>query len=306
MKNSWIPFLLLISSIQASSQTLTEKHISIDGRDRLYLLYTPSGLDNSKRYPLVIVLHGGGGNAKRMVEFSGFDHLAEKEKFLVLYPNGYKKGWNDGRVARDVKANAENVDDVKFIKAALEEVSLASGIDPKKVFVTGISNGAMMSIYLAYHMSDKVRAIAPVSGSIPENLSGDFKLANPVSILVINGTADNLVPFEGGPILGKRADRGSVISTLQMMTIWQSFTNQSAKPREQPMPDIDLSDRCSADRIIYSSATIMPVELIRVNNGGHTWPGGKQYLPRMIVGNVCRDFHAEDVIWDFFKRQEER
>src|SRR6478736_1083265 len=126
---------LLINCFSAFSQGLTDHTITIDERERQYLTYVPPSLDHSKKYPLVIVLHGGGGNAKQMAEFSGFKAVAEREKFILLYPNGYKKGWNDGRVAPDIKSNTENVDDVKFISTVIDELNSTLPVDTKRIFV---------------------------------------------------------------------------------------------------------------------------------------------------------------------------
>ena len=289
--------------LPARSQHLIAKQVSVDGYDRQYFLFSPTGLEEGKKYPLVIVMHGGGGKAKQMADFSGFNPLAESEKFLVLYPNGYHKGWHDGRVAPSIKAYAQNIDDVKFIQSVIEETERGYPVDSQRIFATGISNGAIMALHLANLLSDKIRAIALVCGSIPENQEKEFNPPQPVTLLVINGTADKLVPYEGGPVLKERSNRGRVISTEKMMERWIFISHTSGVPESHPMPDKDPSDGCIADFLVYPSTATISIELIRIKNGGHTWPGGKQYLPKMIVGNVCRDFKAEKVIWDFFKRQ---
>lgn len=208
--------LLLSARLAVIGQTTTEHHLTIDGLDRQYFMVVPSGLDPQKKYPLVIILHGGGGNARQMIEFSGFLPLAQKEKFLALYPNGYEKGWHDGRIAPKVEAYARNVDDVKFMKTVIEQVESRFPVEPSRIFATGISNGAMMSIHLARKLSEKIRAIAPVAGSIAENEVKGFMINQPVSVLVINGTDDKLVPYDGGAVLNERAGRGRVIGTDRM------------------------------------------------------------------------------------------
>lgn len=306
MRNTVLACVLACGAIGGVCQVPTEHHLTIDGIDRYYLMVVPSDLEPNKKYPLVIVLHGGGGQAKQVMNFCGFNPLAQREKFLVLYPGGYKKGWHDGRIAPKVDAYARNIDDVKFIRTAIDQVSAIFPVDDTRIFVTGISNGAMMAIHLAEKLSEKIRAIAPVAGSIAENAFQDFRLANPVSVLVIHGTADPLVPYDGGPVLGERAGRGRVVSVMKMMERWAAQAHATGDPLLVQFPDSDPDDGCAADRLTYSAAPEMSVELIRINGGGHTWPGGKQYLPKMIVGNVCRDFKAEEVIWDFFMKQAQR
>ncbi len=298
--------ILTYASLAGECQTQTEQHLTIDGLDRYYLMVVPTGLEPGKKYPLVIILHGGGGQAKQVMDFCGFNPLAEKEKFLALYPNGYKKGWHDGRIAPKVDAFAQNIDDVKFISTVIDQAAERFPVDNTRIFVTGISNGAMMAIHLAENLSERIRAIAPVAGSIAENAFQDFRLTNPISVLVIHGTADPLVPYEGGPVMSERAGRGRVVGVMKMMGRWASIANETGNPVLVHLPDHDVDDDCTADRLTYSSSPAMRVELIRINEGGHTWPGGKQYLPKMIVGTVCRDFRAEEVIWGFFKNQAPR
>ena len=290
-----------------SGQSVTENIIRTGERERMYLNYTPSGLVKGKTYPLLIVLHGGGGNAKRTMTFCGFNVLAERDKFLVVYPEGYKKGWHDGRIAPGVDAYAEKVDDVEFISKVISEMQSKMSVDPNRIFATGISNGAMMSLQLAYKLSDKIRAIAPVCGNIAENQAKDYKPANPVAVLIINGTEDPLVPYEGGYVLSERSKRGRVVSTTQMMKIWMSLIPSSDKETVQSMSDTNKEDGCVPERIIFPSWGMNnPIQLIRITGGGHTWPGGKQYLPKMIVGKVCKDFKAEEVIWAFFRNLQPR
>lgn len=293
--------LFLLCSGDLIAQTTIEKHIQVDGYDRKYFVYSPKGIDPSKKYPLIMVLHGGGGSAERIINFCGFNALADKEKFIVMYPDGYKKGWHDGRIAPDVDANKKDIDDVKFISTAIDQVQAGYPIDADRIFSTGISNGAMMSLHLAYKLSERLRGIAPVCGSIAENMAGEFKPARPLAVLIINGTEDKLVRYEGGPVLSERADRGTVVSTDKMIQILMKMENMKGTVTREAIPDKDPSDNCQAELFKYPSSATNPIELIRITGGGHTWPGGKQYLPKMIVGKVCRDFKAEVVIWDFFK-----
>ncbi|HRI78635.1 MAG TPA: PHB depolymerase family esterase [Cyclobacteriaceae bacterium] len=286
----------------ASGQSLSENKITVGKLERMYLSYQPSGLAPGKTYPLLIVLHGGGGNAKQTMNFCGFNLLAQRDKFIVAYPEGYKKGWHDGRIAPGVEAFQENVDDVGFIRATIEEIQSRLPVDPNRIFATGISNGAMMSLHLAHTLSDKIRAIAPVCGNIAENQSKEYRPKNPVAVLVINGTEDPLVPYDGGFVLNERSKRGKVISTDKMMEIWMTLIPSTGQPALQSIPDTDPDDGCVAERLVFPSwGSPNPIQLIRITGGGHTWPGGKQYLPKFIVGKVCKDFKAEEVIWDFFK-----
>lgn len=300
---SLVFFLLHFCAI---AQINKEFNIRVDGRNRLYILHTPPSIVPGKEYPLILVLHGGGGQAARMMRFSGFNDLADRENFFVAYPEGVGKNWRDGRIAPKVTQGEDDVDDVAFIRAVINDIESHHRIQTGRIFATGMSNGAMMSLYLAFKLSDKIRAIAPVCGNIPDNLLADYKPEHAVSVLLINGTSDKLVPYDGGPVLGKHAGRGSVVSTSKTIEKFLQLNHIATTPQIIPLPDTDFKDGCTAKKIIYPSTGNVFVELIEVVNGGHTWPGGHQYLPKMVVGKVCKDFKAEDEIWKFFKSQPPR
>ena len=177
-------------------------------------------------------------------------------------------------------------------------------MDTKRVFSTGISNGGFFSIYLALKLSDKILAVAPVTANIPENLKDSYKPVYPVSLLLINGTNDPLVKYDGGPVGFRDEDggRGSSLSTGKTIEIWLSNNNCPNTVTEEKVDDTNKKDGCSAVKYTYAScADNSEVILVKITGGGHTWPGASQYLPKFIVGTVCRDFNATEMIWDFFK-----
>ena len=248
--------------------------------------------------PLVLAFHGHGGNARTTDGQFHFNSMADEENFIVVYPDGIHRGWNDGR---ENNGN-DDVDDVHFTSSLIDEIVARYGADPKRVFVTGMSNGAIFSIYLALKLPDKIQAIAPVCGSMPANLEKDFALPHPIPMLLINGTADPLIPYEGGPVVNERSHRGRVIGTEKLITDWLRFNGCAGNSVIERIPDV-ANDHCTATRFTYTQCgNGREVVLIRVEGGGHAWPGGMQYAPRFLIGEVCRDFDAERVIWDFFKK----
>lgn len=296
---------LLISCGQVRSQEslMTKGSIAIDGQNRTYLYYSPQ--ENSvKKSPLVILLHGGGGQARGIIALTKFDKLAEKEAFTLIAPDGLDKNWNDGRIAPGKSAYVKNIDDLGFIEKLIDLFIKNKNVDPLRVFVTGISNGGMMSLYLAQHLSHKIRAIAPLTASIPVNLAANYQPKQALSMLVINGTADKLVKYEGGAVVSEKKQRGSVISTDDMLQIWVKNNRCESKPSIEKLPDKEKADGCKAEKISYNcSQSGTELVLIKIIEGGHTWPGAAQYAPKLIVGNVCRDFNATELIWEFFIRQ---
>ncbi|MBI4908197.1 MAG: hypothetical protein HY820_31515 [Acidobacteria bacterium] len=149
----------------------SQESIVVDGRTRTYLLYSPPA--RPSRLPLVLVLQGSGGDAARMVRASAFHTLGA---ILVVYPNGYQKKWNDGRNIPSWLAHRENVDDIKFLSALIDSMVTKHNADPARVYITGISNGGLMSHRAGCELSDKVAAIAPVVRTITTRLAASAEI----------------------------------------------------------------------------------------------------------------------------------
>jgi len=237
----------------------------------------------------------------------GFNKLADKDGFIVIYPDGIGQNWNDGRMDEEAedRAHKENIDDVGFISGLIDYMIRNYNSDPKRVFVTGISNGAIMAYRLACELSHKITAIAPVDGNIPSMLFPDCRPTDPVSVLAINNVNDPLVPFEGGEIYGHfhRTKLGRVISANESVKFWVKVNKCSETPVIIEEPDKDPGDGTRVAKEQYINGIDgTEVVLYSVEGGGHTWPGGFQYLPVWLIGRTSRDIEACDVIWSFFKK----
>lgn len=275
--------------------------------DRTYVLYVPRNPDRNKPVPLLFVLHGGGGTAKNMVGLTNgrFNELADRDGFIVVYPNAVENNWNDGREIDKYYSNKNNVDDVGFIAEIIKRVSKEYNIDVKRIYSTGMSNGGFMSFRLAIELSDKIAAIAPVTANISNNLANKPKPKNTMPVLMINGTHDPLVPFNGGGVGFKRQRKplGYVISTRNSVKYWVEVNGCKKDPDIYPIHDKDKTDGCTVEKEVYSGGKNgSEVILYTVLKGGHTWPSGRQYLPVNIIGKTNRDINACDVIWEFLKR----
>jgi polyhydroxybutyrate depolymerase len=280
-----------------------------DNLERTFHIHIPSLYNEFVRLPLVIALHGRGGNGESMILVTrkGFNKLADKDGFFVVYPDGIELNWNDGRMDEEAndRAHRENIDDVGFISALIDSMIKDYNIDPGRVYVTGISNGAIMSYRLACELSYKITAIAPVDGNIPNMLLHECSPTRPVSVLAINNVNDPLVPFEGGDIYSifHRIKLGKVLSVNESVEFWVNRDHCSTLPVVVEEPDIDPKDGTRVTRKEYINNTDgVEVILYSIDGGGHTWPGGIQYLPAWIVGKTSRDIDANEVIWAFFKR----
>ncbi len=307
-----ISFYLLIFFLLLHFNSISKEKDSYDpqysilhnGHKRTYLLHKPSGLDKEKPVPLLIALHGGHGNGKRMIDltYSKFNTLADKEGFIVVYPNGIGRNWNDGRLNMPAayKAHNRNIDDVGFISILIDELIKTCNIDPKHVYVTGMSNGALMTYRLAIELSNKIAAAAPVCGNIPTDIKS--KPIKPVALLIINGTDDPLIPFNGGYVHFFKKQLGKVASTNESVTFWVKNNKITNLPEIEKLPDSAPTDGCHVIKTSYgSSGEKGEVVLLTIKGGGHTWPGGWQYLNKKWIGNTCYDINACELIWEFCK-----
>jgi len=277
-----------------------EHSVTVDGISRNYLVFAPKRFD--KPLPMVLALHGGGSNARQMERYTRFNDLAAKEGFLVVYPEAVDGNWNDGRGIEGVRAQQENIDDVKFVRTILDCMSKEHKIDRSRVFCTGISNGAFMSHRLATEASDVITAIAPVVGGMAPAMAKKFHPDQPVSILIIQGDADPLVPIRGGMVGFPRGrKRGQVIPTEETISLYLRRNGNQGDPTVTTL-DRDEKDGTSVEIRRYPDGPGgVRTQVYIVRNGGHTWAGRPLYLPEMLIGKASQEFSATEVIWEFFK-----
>ncbi|MEZ0259901.1 MAG: PHB depolymerase family esterase [Alphaproteobacteria bacterium] len=303
-----IIFFLFIA-LPAHSAELEKRTTVHDGITREYWIYDPRANQTSGKRALVLVLHGGGGKADKFDVMTGkensFNTLADREDILIAYPQGINKSWNDGREAPQVDAQAREIDDTGFLSGLIDSLVNSRNVDPKRVYVVGPSNGGHMSNRLACDISGKVAAVGIVIGLMPKKYVDKCKPETPVSVLIMNGTEDPLVPYNGGDVkLFKRGrSRGEDISTEDTFAFWLKHAGYDGKPdaiAAKQLPDADPDDKTRITMRSFKGAQSQVV-LYTVTGGGHTWPGGRQYLFESLVGRVSRDINATEVIWDFFK-----
>ncbi len=267
-----------------------------DGVERRFRLYIPAKMVTPT--PLLLVLHGGSGTITSVVRVTraGFHELAEEHGFIVVYPEGLHRFWNDGR---PIRGRYSDADDVGFIDAMIEQIASQYPLDRRRIFSTGISNGGHMSYRLACELSDQIAGIAPVAALLPGHLVETCAPVRPVGVLIMAGTDDPLVPYGGGDVQVGRARRGAVLSAQETARFWAAANHCDAEPLTTLLPDADPDDGTRIRHTVYNGGDA-PVELYTVEGGGHTWPGGWQYLPARIVGKTSREIDACRVIWDFF------
>lgn len=260
---------------------------------------------------LVFVLHGSMGDAKqaRSSTYHAFDVLADRDGFfVVVYPDGYERHWNGCRAAGSYAANTENIDDIAFFASMVEHFASEQGIDAKRVYATGISNGGHMAYRLALEAPELVAAVAPVAASLPAdaNLACE-KSGRPIAVLVLNGTDDPMNPDAGGEaaLYGFFASRGDVLSSDATVAYFAELAGHSEPPQVHAYPDVAPGDGSHAERITWSDGPGPPVVLLRVHGGGHTFPHREHRYPRFI-GETNADLDGAEEIWRFFAEQVSR
>jgi len=295
--------LVLIGRPGVAESGTVARTIKVGELSRTYYLHVPPTLPKDKDLALVLMFHGGGGTPKFAERESKFSELADREGFLVAYPEGIGKSWNDGRNEKAIVAQRDKIDDLGFVAALIDDVARNHKVDAKRVFSAGISNGATFSHYLGANLSSRIAAIAPVIGGMPAAWSAAFKPEKPVSVLILQSVHDPLMPYDGGDIvLPGGVKRAGIVPTDEAARKWVEHNGCQRKAVTEVMADKDPNDGCRVRKFTYSKGRDgADVVLYRIEGGGHTWPSGVQYLPERVVGRVCRDISGAEVIWEFFK-----
>lgn len=270
------------------------RSLSFGGGERRYLVHIPPSYDGRSPVPLVMVLHGGGGNAESAVRMTGFSDKADREGFIAVYPNGTGRlrdrvlTWNSGNCCG--YALDQRVDDVGFVRALIREVEETYRIDERRIFATGISNGGMMSYRLACELADLIAAIGPVAGALNVESCAP---SVPVGVVAFHGTADMHVLYEGGEPR-KKIDPHSRTdgSVAYAMDFWVRRNGCSASQRQTTgSVTVETYADCRAGT---------GVTLYTVKGGGHAWPGGQR---GSAAGDPpTRELSATDAMWGFFAR----
>jgi polyhydroxybutyrate depolymerase len=303
---------LVLGSVQAAPEEL-----SLDTKDgtRSAMLALPQNSAPEEAIPLVILLHGRGGSAQGSIglrhslaaPLSAWVPIGVRDKVAVLALQGTRgsnqlAGWDDCRADDPSKPEA---DDVSYANQVLDMVLAKHAIDRQRIYLMGMSNGAMMAFRLSQQLDLPVAAIASVAGSMP---AGSLCAAptKPVSLLMINGSADPLVPYEGGAVHFGTAEMGTLLSVGDTLALWRNLDHIDAQPKVEQLAHLPGSDgHTLATRTIWGDDPKgLQVELIRVDGGGHAEPSIDQVYGRIylgLAGAQNHDFESAEEAWRFFK-----
>jgi polyhydroxybutyrate depolymerase len=284
--------LLLYVHVYVHAQQNTGE-ITVDGRSRSFVVYIPGPVNTTQKLPVLISLHGRLGTGKQMMGFADFRPIADREKFIIVCPDGIDRSWNAGG---KTPANRKGVNDVKFIDELITYIINTYNGDAKRVYVAGMSNGGFMASRLACELSNRIAAIAAVGASMSKNMG--YQPGKPMPVMYIQGTGDPLVPFAGGPM--KKGARYEIYGHEDVLKLWVAADICYHEPVITHIPD-NAGDGTSITKEEYTNKIGVKVIGYTIDNGGHTWPGGTQYLPKMIIGSVSHNLNGCEAIWDFFK-----
>jgi polyhydroxybutyrate depolymerase len=281
--------LTLFGSFGAKAQIINDS-LLIEGHYRTFHFLKPANNNSS----LIFVLHGSGGNGLQMrSRATKLEAIAPSENILLVYPDGYKKYWNECRKTANSAANLENINENAFYEAMLGYFKERYQINEKQVFAIGTSGGGHMAYKLALTMPEKFRAITALIANLPDTNNIDCaekRLAMPV--MIVNGTVDEVNPYEGGEVkLRGGINLGYVRSTDRTFQYWSSLAGYKGKPKLTLLPDTDPKDGKTIEKYTFKKRRKPEVTLLKVLGGKHDYPNDI-------------DVHLE--AWEFFKRELKR
>ena len=288
---------LPVVSKPSEQKTLT---ITVDGNPRNFIVYLPVGYNNAGKMPMIFVIHGGSGTPEGMINIANFKPIADRDKVVLVYPEGIQKNWNDGR---PTVPNQLGINDVNFFNQLCDYMIANYLVDGTKVYATGISNGGFMSSRLGCELSNRIAAIAVDAATMEATtIAPNCNPGKQVPSMYIHGTTDPLVPFTGGQMTSGGTAGGTILSHFQAIDKWIAINGCNAVPSITDIPDIANDGTTIKQRVYGGGKNGSEVVSYVVLNGGHTWPQGYQYLSEAIIGKTSQDMNACEVIWTFFKR----
>jgi len=275
-----------LTFLGTSQQTITAT-ITHDALQREYILYVPASYTGSNAVPLVLNFHGYTSNATEQMWYGDFRPIADTANFIIVHPNGMLDA--TGTTHFNVGWGGSTIDDVGFTSALLDSISAEYNINAERVYSTGMSNGGFMSYQLACQLSDKIAAIASVTGSMSPATYNACNPQHPTPVLEIHGTADGTVAYNGSnfskPI-------------IEVLDYWINFNNSNTTPCVINIPDINTSDGSTVEQLIYYGGdNDVTVEHFKITGGGHTWSGSA-----FGGAGTNYDIDASVEVWKFFSK----
>jgi polyhydroxybutyrate depolymerase len=267
--------LCLLLSVVLFSPAYSQVRVDsvfVEGHYRTFRFHQPSTI--KKGTNLIFILHGSGGSGEGMMKPAiNLQAVAEKENLFLVYPDGYKRYWNECRKQATSEANKEDINEQAFFTAMLRYFSKNYRVDGGRFFVIGLSGGGHMAYKLAMTMPEKCRAVSAIVANVPDTTNMDCNEARkPVAVMITNGTADQLNPYGGGKMIMNGASWGEVRSTERSFHYWAEVAGYQGQPLVEDLTDSDTTNQQTITRYTHKEAEKPEVTLLRVNGGGHAFP----------------------------------
>jgi polyhydroxybutyrate depolymerase len=299
---SLFTFLVQFASAQNSkTHGLHYETMSFGGLIRNYLYYIPSSYDSKSKLPVVFFLHGMGASAQIAADVLGpqFHRRAERDKAIVVYPDATSKHWND-KLGGSYPLT-DSIDDVGYITALMDLFVKDFKGDASRIYVSGSSNGGMMTYRLSVDIPDKIAAIAPFISAISPQVAEQFPNAKPIPIIITSGTADTIIKWDGGRVNVTRTPR--LLSGDANVAYWVKRNGADPKPEITRLPDLEPDDKSTVEIQEYKGK--YDVVLYKIINGYHQHPTVREYGKPLVSGKNM-DYNSFETVWDFmmnYKKQ---
>lgn len=278
---------LLFFFIHAASAQ--ECALDIDSVATTYILHLPDGYDKTRTYPLVVNFHGLNSQAVKHEEYCQMDKISDKEGFILVYPQSNHGGWNTGL---GIRSYVNKHDDIRYFNTLLDTLERTYLIDTKRIYVVGVSLGGTFAYRVACEMSNRIAAIASVSGLMTDSTLIYCNSMQSVPVLHMHGTRDHIMRYAG---------MHQAYGAEELIKIWAFKDGCNPQPDTMHIPDRSKSDHTTAMIIKYTHCMNgSQVWLCKIDKGGHTWPGSAKQFK--LMGRKNDDFNGSQAIWDFFKQ----
>ena len=285
-----VSLLLLLATCfpalaQAQVQTLQHKDVK-----RRYIVYTPPAYHSAPQqaFPVVFNFHGGGMTMAEQMLYTQMNRAADRHGFIVVYPQGIKQDWNVG-FGMDYLAGT---DDVGFTQAMLDKLKQDYRIDARRVYATGLSRGGFFALRLAAELPQQFAAVASVGATMPEPVVAHHGKPEKVGMLLIHGTADQVVLYQG--------KAGGYLSADDTLRYWAKVNAIATNPPPRLLPAATGDDLKVS--LLEQANGQQSVALVTIDGGGHTWPGADAFNVGLPIGKTSSSIDANEVMWEFFGR----